>query len=203
MGLIPKPEAVTLGAFLDAVISNRTDVKGPTQITYGNARRNLVGYFGEDKPLRDVNHGDADSFRLWLLTDQELSDNTVRRRLGIARQFFRVAVRRKLISENPFDGLATSVRGNPSKFRFVTHDESARIIEACPDSQWRLLFALSRYGGSLPVGTPRATLGGCGLGPIPRTSRKPKDTAPSGRGVPRHPAVSRAATAPLRSVRAG
>ena len=29
----------------------------------------------------------------------------------------------------------------------MTRDEAAAVIEACPDAEWRLLFALSRYGG--------------------------------------------------------
>lgn len=52
-----------------------------------------------------------------------------------------------MITENPFDGLPAAVHGNPEKFRFVTRAEADKIIEACPDAQWRLLFALSRFGG--------------------------------------------------------
>jgi len=29
----------------------------------------------------------------------------------------------------------------------VTRQEAQRVLDACPDAQWRLLFALSRYGG--------------------------------------------------------
>jgi Phage integrase family len=30
---------------------------------------------------------------------------------------------------------------------FVTREDAAKVLAACPDAQWRLLFALSRYGG--------------------------------------------------------
>ena len=30
---------------------------------------------------------------------------------------------------------------------FVSHDDAQRVLDACPDTQWKLLFALSRYGG--------------------------------------------------------
>ena len=72
-------EATTLGEFLDTYITKRTDVKGSTATVYGHTRRCLIGYFGEQKLLRDITAGDADDWRRWLLADQKLSDNTVRR----------------------------------------------------------------------------------------------------------------------------
>lgn len=147
VGLIPKRESAALGAFLRAMIESRADVKGSTAITYMNVRRNLTAYFGDAKPLRDITPGDADAWRLWLVTNEQLADNTVRRRTGIARQFFRGAVRRKLIDANPFNGLPAAVRPNPSKFHFVSRADADRILDACPDAQWRCIFTLSRFGG--------------------------------------------------------
>ena len=145
--LIPKRESATLGAFVDGYIKGRADTKPGTRTHWGNVRRCLVDYFGTDKPLRDVAPGDVDSFRLWLTTHEGLGNNTTNRRVGVAKQFFRAAARKRLIESNPFDGQSCAVHGNPEKFRFVTRAEADKIIEACPDAQWRLLFALSRFGG--------------------------------------------------------
>ena len=30
---------------------------------------------------------------------------------------------------------------------FITREDAEKVLDACPDAQWRLLFALSRYGG--------------------------------------------------------
>ena len=30
---------------------------------------------------------------------------------------------------------------------FVTREMASRVLEACPDAEWRLIFALSRFGG--------------------------------------------------------
>ncbi len=148
-GLIPKPaeaQQATLGAFLDSYIAKRSDVKPSTATVYGHTKRCLLKFFGADKPLAEITPGDADEWRLNLL-EQELADNTVRRRCGIAKQFFNAAVRRRLIDSNPFTELKASVRSNPSRFYFVTQQEADKVLEACPDLQWRLLFTLSRYGG--------------------------------------------------------
>ena len=78
-------------------------------------RRNLIGFFGPDKPLREITPGDADKWRLYLIGNQKLGRNTVRRRCGIAKQFFRAATRQKLISENPFEDLASAVGASENK----------------------------------------------------------------------------------------
>ncbi len=72
----------------------------------------------------------------------------MRRRCGIARQFFRAAVRKRLIPENPFAEMeGVSVRANRARDFFLTRQDAARVLDACPDAEWRLIFALSRYGG--------------------------------------------------------
>jgi integrase len=71
----------------------------------------------------------------------------VRRRCGVAKQFFTAAVRRKLLSSNPFKDLKAAVQGNPAKFYFVTRAEAQHVLDTCPDAQWKLIFVLCRYGG--------------------------------------------------------
>ena len=150
VGLVPKRQAMDearLGAFLDAYIIKRSDVKPATRITFDNVRRNLIGHFGETRLLRDITEGDAEDFRLYLI-GEELADNTVRRRLGIARQLFRRAVKSRLIASNPFaDMKGIHVRENRARMYFVSREEAQAVLDACPDAEWRLLFALSRYGG--------------------------------------------------------
>jgi len=140
------PVAMTLGQWLDTYKASRDDVKASTKITFGNADRHLREIFGADKPLADILPGDADEWRR-ALKREGLAENTIRRRTGIARQIFRAAIRKRIITENPFDGLPVGVRGNAARDRFITPDEATAILEACPDDEWKLIFALSRYGG--------------------------------------------------------
>jgi hypothetical protein len=67
---------------------------------WGQARRNLIDFFGKDKPIDAITPGDADQWRLSLIDQGKLADNTVRRRCGIAKQFFNFARRKRLIAEN-------------------------------------------------------------------------------------------------------
>ena len=146
VGLVQRRGRSTLAAFIDAYTVERSDVKETTRTVYKRVRRYLVDYFGADKPLRDITPGDADLWRLNLL-DKGLAENTVRRSCGIAKQLFTAAVRRRLVRENPFADLVAAVKANAERFYFVSRDEATTVLDACPDAEWRLLFALARYGG--------------------------------------------------------
>src|SRR5262249_19104143 len=109
-----------------------------------------IAYFGAAKPLVDITEGDADDWRLWLGSKRKpkLGANTIRRYCGRARQLFRAAMKRRLIAPNPFCGKkGISVQANKAREHFIDRDVADKVLAACPDAQWRLLFALSRYAG--------------------------------------------------------
>ncbi len=146
VGLIQRRDSATLEAFLHDYISSRTDVKPTTVTNWGHTKRNLVEYFGPDKLLRDIAPGHADEWRLYL-ADQGLAEGTIRKRCNNAKQFFRVATRKNLISSNPFIDLKSAAISNRGRDYFVTQEEALKVLDACPDLQWRAIFALCRYGG--------------------------------------------------------
>jgi len=140
------PTVPLLAAFIDRYTEKRkADTSPGTRTNYRQAKGYLVEFFGATRPMDRITQGDAEDFRLDLLT--RLSDNTARRVCGRAKQFFAAAVRHKLIIENPFAGMKCSIIENRERDRFISRDEAAKVLEACPDAQWRLLFALSRFGG--------------------------------------------------------
>jgi len=157
VGLV-KPRSsttVALGAFIDAYIDGRADTKIGTRVNLRQTRRLLVECFGEGRDMRSIGPTEAEDFRLHMVKAQ-LAENTIRRHVGRARQLFKAAIRRGLISgANPFDGMATTVRSDKARQFFVTRAAADKVIEACPDAQWRLMVALSRYGG---LRTPSETL---------------------------------------------
>ena len=151
VGLInqKKSEIVaTVGNFLDGYLERRgDDVKDGTLVFYGHTIRNLKAVFGDDRKLSDINPGDADDFRRHLLNVEKLSAATVVRRCTLARTFFKDAIRRRLIDSNPFEGVGKGSTANPERQRFIDRETIAKVIAACPNIQWKLLVALSRFGG--------------------------------------------------------
>jgi hypothetical protein len=138
----------TLGALIDGYIAGRkADAKPRTLINLDQARKRLLAFFGADKPLRDITEADAEEFYRHQLAEG-LAPNTVRRTCGRAKQFLRFAVRKRLLPSNPFAELKTTVGGNPDRKFFVTAEAAGKVVDACPDGEWRLIFALCRWGAS-------------------------------------------------------
>ena len=145
-GLVEAKGNSTLGPFIDSYMKMRKDVKPATLTVWGHTKRNLVEFFGADRPLRSITPGDAEEWRLHLI-GQDLSEATIRKRSGFAKQFFTFAVKKGFVDDNPFADLKSAAMGNPDRFYFVTPEDADAVIEACPDQEWRLIVALARYGG--------------------------------------------------------
>ena len=163
VGLIVLADAagrvVTLGDLLARYFKARSDVKASTVTNWNHTKRCLLQFFGEAKPIAEVTPGDARDFERYLRTTARehrydearksdgLKGETIRKRICNAKQFFRYAVDHRLIESNPFDSLKSAPGANRTRDRFITRDEAAKVLAACPNNQWRLLFALSRFGG--------------------------------------------------------
>ena len=139
-------KSATLETFIESYISRRVDVSPHTQRIWRQTKRILTENFGEDKSLAEITKGDAKDWRLSLVA-KGLADATVRKHCGFAKHFFAQAVDHEYITSNPFAGLASSPVGNESRQYFVSREETAKVIDACPDAEWRLIVALSRYAG--------------------------------------------------------
>jgi len=137
---------VALGPFLESYITGRADLKPNTARNYEVTRQHLVSHFGTDKALQDITPGDADDWRQALIR-KGLSAATISREVKRARQYFRAAVRRHIIDANPFQDLKGGKQANTSREYFVTRETTQEVIDGCPDCEWRLIVALSRYGG--------------------------------------------------------
>ena len=122
------------------------NVKAGTATTYAQTRRCLSEHFGEDKALRDIGPLEAEKWRQWLKA-KGLADATISKRVKTARQIFTAAVGWEWIDKNPFAKVKAGSQANKSRMHFIRREDAAKVLAACPDAQWRLLFALSRYGG--------------------------------------------------------
>lgn len=136
----------TVGEFLKREQTTMTG-KPATRTFYGHTRRNLREYFGEGRLLQSIRHEDADGWRAWLVEHEKLSAATVARRVIAARTIWRKAARWKLVSENPFAGVKGGHQENDSRKRFIRREIIDKLIAQAPDTEWKLIIALARYGG--------------------------------------------------------
>lgn len=160
-GLIDPPAKkvlTQLKAFLDSFINEFSPtVKPGTVVTWKQTRRLLLEHFAADTPLNEITEGHAIQWRNFLTNrhvlrakenKRPLSESTIRRRCGCARQLFEHALSLELISKNPFVSkkLPTSLPRPEQKYH-VSADEARRIMDKLPNAEWRLLFAMARWGG--------------------------------------------------------
>lgn len=135
----------TLAPFLDKYIAGRKDLAPASRVSMTQCRNKLVEFF-QDRPLDKITPGDADEFSHWL--HSKLGDNTARRTLGRAKQFFRAAHRKRMIAHDPLADLTgTSVRPNSQREYFVSRAETDRLLGASATNRWQLIVGLARFGG--------------------------------------------------------
>jgi len=141
-----KGRSFTVAEWTQKYIESRLDVKAITKGKWKNAANKLSAFFKE-QPIDEITVQQAKNYRVYLKSVVGLEENTLRRLIGLSRQFFNAAIDAEIIKDNPFRGQSVSVRANPARFYYVTQEMALKVLETCPDAQWRLIFGLARWGG--------------------------------------------------------
>ncbi len=144
--LVQLRQSVTISGWLEQLLAEREDELKPESLRkLKQTKTKLLGFFDGDAPLRRITTKDASEWRQHLRA-QGLSEAAIKTHCGNAKTIMHEAARRKLIEESPFVHLRSGA--TPSRFsRYVTPDEIERVVEACPNAEWKLLFGLARYAG--------------------------------------------------------
>jgi integrase len=146
VGLVEPYKRAALGKFLDGFIANRKATAAPNTITnLEQAKRRLVEHFGADREMSSITPADAEVWAAALA--EKYAPATAGRTIKRARQFFKAALRNKLVAENVFIDVKANGQANKDRQFHVDRDVIFRVIDAAPDAEWRLLIALSRFGG--------------------------------------------------------
>lgn len=157
MGLVESIEdenARTLKGLLDVCLNRKArNCSGTSVQVYKQTVANLLTFFG-DVALSKITEDGVGEFKTWLETEANqttgkgLSPVTVATRLKTARQFMGVALKKRLINENPFSYLTGfDVKVNETRQHYVPRDIVERLIEDATCTEWRLLLALWRFAG--------------------------------------------------------
>lgn len=138
-------QTVTLGGLLTAFFAG-VIVKPASRVRMEQARAALLEYFNGGCDVATIDEADAEAWRAEL-KKQGYATATISRTVLYARQVFRWAMRRGMAKRNPFAELKAGAQVNPARAVFVSRETIAKVIDAAPDAEWRLLIALSRFGG--------------------------------------------------------
>jgi integrase len=138
------PSAPTVSQWCQDYLDSRSDWSTRTRSNVLFAVRLLVERLGDTK-LDKVTSADTEA--LVHALEQRYAPNTVRRVTGYCRQIFAAAIKRGMLTRNPFADLPGTTRPNRSRSHYVSREEAQALIDAAPDAEWRLILALCRYAG--------------------------------------------------------
>ncbi len=145
--------AAKLSEFLQRYINSRTDAKIRTIRKWNTTKRLLSEFLGDDCDLATVTAGDASRFKLHLMKMAKkdgtkfYSPSTLGKHIEGAKLFFTAAMDDGIRSDNPFAKVKGSKAVNEDRVRFISQTDIRKCIDATPDRQWKLIIALSRFGG--------------------------------------------------------
>ena len=151
-------EVVTLAKLIEAFVS-RTSAGPVTVKAYKQTTDSMLAFYGKDKAVVSITTEDADSWRNWIAKDKKgtvkkrttadnrLAPSTVAKRVLVAKQIFRKAVRWGWIVKSPFEDVRSGSQVNVSRSHYVSPEVANEVMEACPGVEWRVVVALCRWGG--------------------------------------------------------
>ena len=142
----------TLGELIDIFMKSDADTIKPQTIANRQCCCNaLCDFFGTKKPVTSIKLKDAKE--LWQYMKKRYRRGTYERQIKTVKQIFNVAIEEKWISENPITLLMRKLKlkstnsVNKDRVATITRKMADKVMEACPNAYWRLIFALARYGG--------------------------------------------------------
>ena len=150
-GLVELRKQASLEFLIERYIEANKGGKSPATLEkWGYDRDRLVAFFGADREVTKITRRDCESYKTWLYTEKRFIDSTAGRAIRNAKMFFTAFVRDGLIDRNPFDGVTSSNAVDESRTVRVTVEETRLAMDYCPGAEWRVVFALARFGGMRP-----------------------------------------------------
>ena len=68
-------------------------------------------------------------------------------RVGRIKQYLAQAIDEGIITDNPFDGIYGRNEDNDQRMYYIDVETILKVIDSCPNADWRLIVALARFGG--------------------------------------------------------
>lgn len=148
----------TLEAWLKSFLTERTGLTARHNANLDLAGRYLLQFFGPHRRLDKITPADAAAWRAALAagTLQKAKKSTQRTMASEAsvanntravKTIFNAAADRELIQRNPFAKLKSTAPKPEPNWRYVTREEFEKVLDSCPNVDWRAFVALQRYAG--------------------------------------------------------
>ena len=146
-GKVPK-----LGAYLDAYLKSRTDLKPATRYLLDLTARYLKKFFGEDPSIDQITRAQAREWQTAMARGdfsegRAMAEVSVCHRCADAKWMFQRAADDDLLLFNPFDRLKVRAPKPDKNWHYVSQKDLDGLLGACPNLGWKALIALCRLAG--------------------------------------------------------
>ena len=141
-----RADEVTLGRFCaDFLRAKKNSIEPKTYRQYSNMGKRLIGFFGDDILLRQIQPQGAHQFIAGLepMDDkrENLSGWSRKTLLAYCKAMFNFAVSWELIRRNPFSKVRTQKAPEP-EWQYLDIDDYKALLQAAPSLRWKVVYAL-------------------------------------------------------------
>ena len=144
-GLINVTKSRTCQELWDACFKHKTDVKPKTLAGYRLYRKIFFETFSPNEPIDKLTAEKLLDWKTALLT--QYATASVAGILKVVKMVFAWAVEQDWLMKNPMQNVPRGSFINRENDRIVTMEEYAKLLDACPNQEWRTIIALVRIGG--------------------------------------------------------
>lgn len=148
---VKKRGAISIDSVFEAFAEAHGDLKPNTLRNIQQAQRAVAMYFGGKRDANKIRRRSnkskrktAETWRIWLI--KKYSRATVATHVKKTKQVFAWA-KGRMLEVNPFRKLKGGKQTNVKRMFYVSTEVIQKAIEFSPDVEFRLIWALARFGG--------------------------------------------------------
>jgi len=139
-----------LESFLNAYIERQKAYCNPSIIKNNRVAANLLlAFFGNKKDISEITLIDGENF-VDHLKSKGYAPATISRVIRRTIAFFKFAQKSKVLVDNPFSGIKLMKQTYPARMQFIDLTTFLKVLDHCPNTQWKLIVSLARIGIRIP-----------------------------------------------------
>ena len=150
VGLINVTKAKTCKELWETCLKHKTDIKPGTLRWYRLSQQIFFETFSPSEPIEKMTAERLFEWKASLF--DKYATASVAGHVKVAKMVFEWAFDQDWLPKNPMKKIPNGSFVNRDNDRIISVEDYAKLLEACPNQEWRTIIALARIGGQGFVG---------------------------------------------------